>query len=79
MDLPHTRTAPAASVTPLGLSELRDRLQLYNTLIRAKEPFRTRPESPEKVQMYVCGVTVYDFSHIGKVGRRIQCAEELGR
>ncbi len=24
-----------------------------------------REENPELVQMYVCGVTVYDYSHIG--------------
>ncbi len=38
-------------------------LHLYNTLNRAKEPFE--PLSPEKVGMYVCGPTVYDYAHIG--------------
>ncbi len=60
--------APAASepAVLLTLSEMRERMQLYNTLARGKQPFRTRASRPEEVQMYVCGVTVYDFSHIGE-------------
>ncbi|MGM0562021.1 MAG: cysteine--tRNA ligase [Pseudomonadota bacterium] len=38
-------------------------LQFYNTLTRRKESFV--PEDPERVRMYVCGPTVYDFAHIG--------------
>jgi cysteinyl-tRNA synthetase len=38
-------------------------LVLYNTLTRKKEPFR--PVEDGKVGMYVCGVTVYDKSHLG--------------
>jgi len=38
-------------------------LVLYNTLTRRKEPFQ--PLSEGKVGMYVCGVTVYDESHLG--------------
>jgi cysteinyl-tRNA synthetase len=38
-------------------------LVLYNTLTRRKEPFR--PVEEGKVGMYVCGVTVYDTSHLG--------------
>ncbi|RYF49776.1 MAG: cysteine--tRNA ligase, partial [Comamonadaceae bacterium] len=38
-------------------------LQIYNSLSRAKEPFK--PVEPGKVRMYVCGVTVYDFCHLG--------------
>ena len=38
-------------------------LTIYNTLSRKKEPFQPLQEG--KVGMYVCGVTVYDFSHIG--------------
>jgi len=34
-------------------------------MTRTKETFTTRPETPDRVQMYVCGVTVYDYSHIG--------------
>jgi cysteinyl-tRNA synthetase len=38
-------------------------LQIYNTLQRKKEPFQ--PIHPKKVSMYVCGMTVYDYCHIG--------------
>jgi len=38
-------------------------LRLYNTLTGNKEDFV--PLHDKKVGMYVCGVTVYDFSHIG--------------
>ena len=38
-------------------------LKIYNTLSQQKEEFQ--PFSPEQVTMYVCGVTVYDSSHIG--------------
>ena len=38
-------------------------IQLFNTLNRAKEDFV--PIDPERVRMYVCGPTVYDFAHIG--------------
>ena len=39
------------------------RLRLYNTLTRTKEDFV--PIDPDRVRMYVCGPTVYDFAHIG--------------
>ena len=38
-------------------------LQIYNTLSRKKEPFS--PIEPGKVRMYVCGMTVYDYCHLG--------------
>lgn len=38
-------------------------LQLFNTLSGKREPFE--PIEPKKVRMYVCGVTVYDYCHIG--------------
>src|SRR5215208_3463708 len=38
-------------------------LKIFNTLSNDKELFM--PLSPEKVRMYVCGVTVYDSAHIG--------------
>src|SRR6266700_199206 len=38
-------------------------LQLYNSLTRRKETFE--PLDPERVRLYVCGPTVYDFAHIG--------------
>ncbi|MBL8437265.1 MAG: cysteine--tRNA ligase [Zoogloeaceae bacterium] len=38
-------------------------LSLYNSLTRKKEAFV--PLEPGKVRMYVCGMTVYDFCHLG--------------
>ncbi|MEK9941792.1 MAG: cysteine--tRNA ligase [Gammaproteobacteria bacterium] len=38
-------------------------LSIYNSLSRKKEPFR--PRVAGKVGMYVCGMTVYDFCHLG--------------
>ena len=38
-------------------------LSIYNTLSRTKEVFT--PIEPGKVRMYVCGMTVYDFCHLG--------------
>ncbi|SDH79493.1 cysteine--tRNA ligase [Pseudomonas panipatensis] len=38
-------------------------LSIYNTLSKTKEPFR--PLVGNQVRMYVCGMTVYDFCHIG--------------
>lgn len=38
-------------------------LQVYNTLTRKKEEFRTIED--QKVRMYVCGPTVYDKAHVG--------------
>jgi cysteinyl-tRNA synthetase len=38
-------------------------IQIYNSLTRKKEPFT--PLTPGKVRMYVCGMTVYDYCHLG--------------
>jgi cysteinyl-tRNA synthetase len=38
---------------------------LHNTQTRKKERFVPRDKSGKTVSMYVCGVTVYDYSHIG--------------
>src|SRR3990167_2069708 len=38
-------------------------LTIFNTLTREKEIFQ--PLHPNKVGVYICGVTVYDFCHIG--------------
>jgi cysteinyl-tRNA synthetase len=45
------------------LGEKEASLKIYNTLSARKEDFI--PVEPGKVKMYVCGVTVYDVSHIG--------------
>lgn len=38
-------------------------LKLYNTLSNEKEVFR--PLKAKKVNLFVCGITPYDFSHLG--------------
>jgi len=38
-------------------------LKLYNTLTRKKESFK--PRRGKKINLFVCGITSYDFSHIG--------------
>ena len=38
-------------------------ITLYNTMTSKKEEFK--PINEGKVGMYVCGVTVYDYTHIG--------------
>ncbi|WP_127508983.1 cysteine--tRNA ligase [Paenibacillus humicus] len=38
-------------------------LEIYNTMSRTKETFKS--QEPGKVKMYVCGPTVYDYIHIG--------------
>lgn len=38
-------------------------LTVHNNLTRQKEPFQ--PIDPHNVRMYVCGMTVYDYCHIG--------------
>ncbi len=38
-------------------------LHIYNTYSRQKEQFK--PLDPKQVRMYVCGMTVYDYCHLG--------------
>jgi cysteinyl-tRNA synthetase len=38
-------------------------LKVYNTLARDKQDFK--PIEANKVRMYVCGMTVYDYCHLG--------------
>ncbi|WP_348760755.1 cysteine--tRNA ligase [uncultured Salinisphaera sp.] len=38
-------------------------LHLYNSLTRAREPLTTL--EPGVVRLYVCGITVYDYCHLG--------------
>ena len=38
-------------------------LSLYNSLTNQKEIFK--PITPNEVRLYVCGMTVYDFCHLG--------------
>src|SRR4051794_15244450 len=51
-------------------------LALYNSLTRRKEAFE--PLDPERVRMYVCGPTVYDYAHIGN-GRAVVVFDQLYR
>jgi cysteinyl-tRNA synthetase len=51
--------APATAAVAKTLPQL----ELFNSMTKKKEPFHPRVEG--KVGMYVCGVTPYDFSHIG--------------
>ncbi len=45
-------------------------LRLYNTLSKKKEDFK--PLKGKKVNLFVCGPTVYDFSHIGHAKTYVQ-------
>ena len=38
-------------------------LTIYNTLSRSKQPLQ--PIVPGRVGLYVCGMTIYDYCHIG--------------
>ncbi len=38
-------------------------LKIHNTLAKGKQPFV--PMRPGEVRMYVCGMTVYDYCHLG--------------
>ena len=38
-------------------------MQVYNSQSRRKEEFV--PKHPGKVDMYVCGITSYDYCHVG--------------
>ncbi|KAK9908941.1 hypothetical protein WJX75_005015 [Coccomyxa subellipsoidea] len=40
-----------------------------------KEMFQPRPDQGNKVSMYCCGVTVYDYSHVGHA--RVYCAFDV--
>ncbi|AWX15158.1 cysteine--tRNA ligase [Mergibacter septicus] len=51
-------------------------LKIFNTLEREKTEFK--PIQPNKVGMYVCGVTVYDLCHIGH-GRTFVCFDVIAR
>ncbi|WP_091742155.1 cysteine--tRNA ligase [Phenylobacterium immobile] len=39
------------------------KLTLYDTMARSKRPFN--PTNPDRVTLYVCGPTVYNYAHIG--------------
>ena len=51
-------------------------LKIYNSLTRTKEEFKPIVEG--KVGMYVCGVTIYDYCHIGH-GRTFVAFDTVAR
>ncbi len=51
-------------------------LKLYNTFTRKTEAFK--PIKDKEVSMYTCGLTVYDYGHIGNF-RAFVCADLLHR
>ena len=55
----HGRYTTAPFTHPVAPVQIR----ITNSLTRQKEPLRTL--EPGKLGLYVCGVTVYDFSHVG--------------
>ncbi|KAL4458944.1 hypothetical protein ABPG75_013809 [Micractinium tetrahymenae] len=62
---PAAPAAAAAAAAAAATAEPRRELLVHNTMSRQKEVFRPRPGQGNRVNMYVCGVTVYDYSHIG--------------
>jgi cysteinyl-tRNA synthetase len=51
-------------------------LKIYNTLARDKVEFT--PIEPGKIRLYVCGMTVYDYCHIGHA-RVLVCFDVITR
>jgi len=47
-------------------------LKIYNTLSRKKEVFKPLDKKGKKVNMFVCGPTVYDYAHIGHAKTYVQ-------
>jgi len=58
-----TRRGTAIQCGPTDKSIPMSELKIYNTLARDKQTFS--PIEPGKVRLYVCGMTVYDFCHLG--------------
>lgn len=54
---------PKTSAKLLLVLDMENKIFIYNSLTRKKEEFI--PLNPPKVNIYTCGVTVYDDSHIG--------------
>ena len=49
--------------TSLGNHEFKIIMNIFNTLTKQKEEFK--PIKPNHINMYICGVTVYDECHLG--------------
>ncbi len=52
-----------AQLTQTGTMNQTEPLLLYNTLKREKQAFI--PQDPQRVTLYACGPTVYNYAHIG--------------
>ncbi len=40
-------------------------IRLFNTISREIEPFQPLDPAGQRVKMYTCGPTVYNYAHIG--------------
>jgi len=60
---PELVKAPVACATASRYMTAPMTLTLYDTMTRAKRAFV--PVDPERVTMYVCGPTVYNYAHVG--------------
>ena len=52
-------------------------LRIYNSLAREKQDFV--PLTAGEVRMYVCGITVYDYCHLGHARMMLARLEQLAR
>ncbi|TMA42577.1 MAG: hypothetical protein E6J82_08970 [Deltaproteobacteria bacterium] len=60
--------APSKCLRPWRFEPLKRRpvpLRIFNTLTNEKQEFR--PLRPGRIGIYVCGITVYDLTHVGHV------------
>ena len=53
----------ATTSQPRPIKKTMNSLKIYNTLAREKQVFT--PIQPGQVRLYVCGMTIYDYCHIG--------------
>jgi cysteinyl-tRNA synthetase len=63
---PFNPRLPANVVTAVGIWCEQDKfmgIKVFNTMTREVEPLTTN--KPRRVEFFVCGPTVYDFSHLG--------------
>lgn len=62
METPCASEIANTFIAGIGIS-LMSNLKIYNTLARDKQLFS--PIEPGRVRLYVCGMTVYDYCHLG--------------
>ncbi len=56
----HCQRLLALITDPIRIQKM---LKIYNSLSNQKEVFT--PITENKIKMYVCGMTVYDYCHLG--------------